>query len=270
MRHSNRARASSEKHGNRQKAGAQGPGKAYWLFGTHAVSAAIRNKNRTILQVLATEDAASALRKTSGTPGGPIRVEIGLLDPRSLPPGLAERAVHQGLVAQVLPLPEPDAALLEDPTTRLVVVLDQVTDPQNIGTILRNCAVFGVDAVVAPRHHTPRETGALAKAASGALEIVPVIRVANLSRTIDRMKKAGFFVVGLDGNAQTAIADYAPLGRCALVAGAEGSGLRRLVSENCDATAALPVAERARAGGVDSLNVGVAIAVALHELVRHQ
>ncbi|NQV79077.1 MAG: RNA methyltransferase [Alphaproteobacteria bacterium] len=270
MRHSNRRHPRSETTGNRQKVATQGPGNAYWLFGTHAVSAAISNKNRTILQILATDAAAATLRKASGATGGATRPEIGPLNPRSLPVGIAERAVHQGLVAQVLPLNEPDPALLEDPATRLVVVLDQVTDPQNIGTILRNCAVFGVDAVVAPRHHTPGETGALAKAASGALEIVPVIRVANLSRTIDRMKKTGFFVIGLDGNANNAIADYAPLGRCVLVAGAEGSGLRRLVSENCDATVALPVAERARAAGVDSLNVGTAIAVALHELVHHQ
>jgi 23S rRNA (guanosine2251-2'-O)-methyltransferase len=110
----------------------------------------------------------------------------------------------------------------------------------------------------------------MAKAASGALEVVPVLRVANLARSLDLMKKNGFFVVGLAGAGDQAIADFAPVGRYALVAGAEGHGLRRLVGKHCDATVALPVANRATAAGIDSLNVGAAIAVALHELVRYQ
>jgi 23S rRNA (guanosine2251-2'-O)-methyltransferase len=156
------------------------------------------------------------------------------------------------------------------PNTQRVIALDQVTDPQNMGAILRTCAVFGVQAVIVPRHNTPRETGALAKAASGALEIVPILRVTNLSRALDGLKKSGFFVIGLAGEAERTIGDFAPLERCVLVAGAEGQGLRRLVREHCDATVALPVAPTAQTAGIDSLNVGAAVAVALHDLVRCQ
>ncbi len=187
-----------------------------------------------------------------------------------LPVGLNDKAAHQGLIAEVLPLPEADTLLLDRPATQLVVVLDQITDPQNMGAILRTCAVFGVDAVVVPRHNAPGETGAMGKAASGALDVVPIVRVPNLSRSLDQMKKSGMFIVGLAGDAERSIADYAPLGRCALVAGAEGTGLRRLVREHCDVTVAFPVAKEAKAAGIDSLNVGAAVAVGLHELVRHQ
>ena len=270
MQRSNPSRRHGNRPGNRSKSHSQGPEGSFWLYGTHAVLAAIGNKNRKILQVLATDTAAANLRQAIAGRDRPDLPAVAALDPRSLPPGVAETAVHQGLLAQVLQLPETDPAILEDPQTTRLVALDQITDPQNVGAILRNCAVFGVDAIIAPRHHTPRETGALAKAASGALEIVPIVRVANLSRTLDHMKKGGFFVIGLDGGADRRFDDYAPLGRCVLVAGAEGHGLRRLVGEHCDATVALPVAARARAAGVDSLNVAAAVAVALHELVRHQ
>ena len=244
--------------------------KTYWLYGTHPVNAALANKNRRILRILATSAGAKALIPPGAQDDLPERPLPEPLDPKTLPEGVAEWAVHQGLLAQVRPLPESDPALIERPETNRLVVLDQVTDPQNMGAILRTCAVFGVDGVVVPRHNAPGETGAMAKAASGALEVVPVLRVANLARSLDLMKKSGLFVIGLAGAADQAIADFAPVGRYALVAGAEGHGLRRLVGKHCDATVALPVANRATAAGIDSLNVGAAIAVALHELVRYQ
>jgi len=244
--------------------------KTYWIYGGHPVNAALANKNRRIHRVLATSAGARALISSRAYNSLPERPLLEPLDPKSLPKGVPEWAVHQGLLAQVRPLPEPDPALIERPETKKIVVLDQVTDPQNMGAILRTCAVFGVDGVVVPRHNAPGETGAMAKAAVGALEVVPVLRVTNLARSLDLMKKAGFFVIGLAGNADQAIADFAPVGRYALVAGAEGRGLRRLVREHCDATVAFPIANRATVAGIDSLNVGAAIAVALHELVRYE
>ena len=271
MPHSNRR---SRQKPNRPRAARSSSGGAagntFWLYGTHAVNAAIANENRRIMRILATTAGAKTLQPPAMNGSMPERPTPEPLDPAALPDGVPERAVHQGLLAQVRPLPEPDLTLIERPETRRLVVLDQVTDPQNMGAILRTCAVFGVDAVVVPRHNAPGETGAMAKAASGALEVVPVVRVANLARSLDLMKKSGLFVIGLAGGADQKIADFAPVGRYALVAGAEGHGLRRLVGEHCDASVALPVDERATAAGIDSLNVGTAIAVALHELVRYQ
>lgn len=271
MPHNKRPAPKGSPHSRRNRPRKEkSPDGTYWLYGIHAVRAAFSNKNRRILRILANASGAEALDAATMATRPADRPTLEPLDSRALPPGIQEQAVHQGLLAEVWPLPAPDPALLDLPDTRRVIALDQVTDPQNMGAILRTCAVFGVQAVIVPRHNTPGETGALAKAASGALEIVPILRVANLSRSLDGLKKSGFFVIGLAGEAEQAIGDYAPLNRCVLVAGAEGRGLRRLVREHCDATVALPVAPKAKTAGIDSLNVATAVAVALHDLVRCQ
>jgi len=271
MRHSNRpAHASPGRPRRYRSKGNKTADGTYWLYGVHAVNAAIANKNRTILRILANTAGKKALDTATRAALPADRPAPEPLDLSALPAGISETAVHQGLLAEVRPLPAPDLALLDRPDTRRVIALDQVTDPRNMGAILRTCAVFGVQAMIVPRHNTPGETGTLAKAASGALEFVPILRVTNLSRSLDGMKKSGFFVIGLAGEADRAIDDFAPLDRCVLVAGAEGQGLRRLVREHCDATVALPVAAAARTAGIDSLNVGAAVAVALHDLVRCQ
>jgi 23S rRNA (guanosine2251-2'-O)-methyltransferase len=245
--------------------GAQTGGSGYWMWGRHTVLAALRNPNRRILRIMAAEATADEARQAlAGRPGGPTP-SVERLDPQvDLPPD----AVHQGLAALVAPLPDPDPAMLEAPGPALVVALDQVNDPRNVGAILRTAAVFGASAIVAPRDNMPGESGVMAKAASGALEVVPVIRVTNLSRTLDSLKRADYFAVGLDAAGSSTIEAHLPLPRAVLVAGAEGRGLRRLVREHCDVLVALPVGPAAKRAGIDSLNVGAAVAVALHELVR--
>jgi 23S rRNA (guanosine2251-2'-O)-methyltransferase len=183
---------------------------------------------------------------------------------------LPEGAVHQGLALRVQPLAQPDLpGLLADlPSSAgagkplVVVALDRVTDPQNVGAILRSAAAFGATAVIAPHHHAAPETGALAKAASGALEHVPYVRFGNLARALDRLKAAGFWVLGLAAESATTIAEADASGRLVLVLGAEGGGLRRLTRARCDLLARLPTG-----GAIGQLNVSNAAAVALYELL---
>ena len=180
-----------------------------------------------------------------------------------LPPG----AVHQGLAAKVHPLPdrgiEDVIAEAESLNHAHVMILDQVTDPQNVGAILRSAAAFGALAVILTERHAAPETGALAKAASGALEHVPLIRVANLARALELLKKGGFWIAGLAAEASQTLADAKLTGKVGLALGAEGPGLRRLTREHCDLLVRLPTG-----GPIDHLNVSNAAAVALYELVR--
>ncbi|MEY3729718.1 MAG: hypothetical protein RLZZ57_474, partial [Pseudomonadota bacterium] len=177
---------------------------------------------------------------------------------------LTEDAVHQGVALLVEPL-EPVA--LEDAIAASdgpVLLLDQVTDPRNVGAILRSAAAFGAACVVLQDRHAPPETGALARAASGALDIVPVVREVNLSRAIASLQKAGFWVMGLAGDASRTLAEARPRDRrVALVLGAEDTGLRRLQRETCDELVRLPITP-----AMESLNVAAAAAVALYEVIR--
>jgi 23S rRNA (guanosine2251-2'-O)-methyltransferase len=233
-----------------------------WLYGLHAVAAALGNPNRHRRRLLATAQGRDALKATGVADfGAAVQVvERSEIEAR-LPPG----AVHQGvaLLADPLaevPLPEVCAGAAADAR---VVVLDQATDPRNVGAVLRAAAAFGATAVIAQSRHAPEATGALAKAASGALETVPLIRVANLARALEKLKDAEFWCVGLDGGAEGTIAEALPRGRVALVLGAEGAGLRRLTRETCDELARIPITDT-----VESLNVAAAAAVALYEVVR--
>jgi len=235
-----------------------------WLYGVHAVLAALANPERRVRRLLATPEAerqheAALAAHPALAVERAERAEIESL----LPPG----AVHQGLALLCEQLPALDVADVEalaaGRDSAVVVVLDQVTDPHNVGAVLRSAAAFGAVAVVVQERHAPDETGALAKAASGALERMPVVRATNLARALDRLKQAGFWCAGLAADAPATLAAAGLAGKVALVLGSEGEGLRRLVREHCDVLVRLPMT-----GAVESLNVSNAAAVALYEFAR--
>ena len=245
----------------RRPAAPEGTG---WLWGVHAVEAALVNPARDLLRVLATPDrvrgAEAALHRRPG-PAPPVRVEAeddgGIA--RLLPPG----AVHGGVAALAADLPDPGLEALLAPAQGVLLVLDQVTDPQNVGAVLRSAAAFGAKGAVLQDRHSPALAGALAKAAAGAVDRLPVARVVNLSRALERIAEAGWRTVGLAGEAATTLDEAAGEGPVALVLGSEGEGLRRLVAEHCDVLARIPMP-----GGLESLNVSAAGAVALYEATR--
>lgn len=191
----------------------------------------------------------------------------------SLAESLPDGAVHQGLALKTEPLIQPELPDLlaglppfgPGAATAVIVALDQITDPQNVGAILRSAAAFGAAAVVATRRHAAPESGALAKAASGALEHLAYLQVVNLARALDQLRAAGFWILGLAAEAPTTIAEARATGRVLLVLGAEGTGLRRLTRERCDLLVRLPTT-----GPIGELNVSNAAAVALYELLGRQ
>jgi 23S rRNA (guanosine2251-2'-O)-methyltransferase len=228
------------------------------------VASALQNPARRVRRLVAVTDAAEWLAgKLAQAKAKAPKPDI--LDRFALEALLPEGAVHQGVALLPEKLPEPalEEAIARGGERALVVLLDRATDPHNVGAVLRSAAVFGAAAVVVPDYGAPDITGALAKSASGAVEQVPLIRVVNLARTMDALKEAGFWCVGLDEEAERPLAGIAPPGRIALALGAEGAGLRRLTRERCDALARLPAA-----GPIKSLNVSNAAAVALYELTR--
>lgn len=241
-----------------------------WLYGIHPVLAALANPDRRVLRIVLTPDSDAALGPRIGalgqSRGGDLpRPEI--LPREALERLIARGAVHQGVAAKVDALEEPHLddiiRATEGQGSARVVVLDQVTDPHNVGAIIRSAAAFGVAGVLVLERHAPGQTGTMAKAASGAIERVPIVRVVNLARALDDLKKAGFWCVGLDAGATTAISEADLTGKVALVLGAEGEGLRRLTRERCDMMVRIPIA-----GATESLNVSNAAAVALYELTR--
>ncbi|MGE0653465.1 MAG: 23S rRNA (guanosine(2251)-2'-O)-methyltransferase RlmB [Alphaproteobacteria bacterium] len=246
-------------------------GGAYWIYGSHAVKAALANPQRRVQRLLLVPESdegreilALSARELSD-PRGMLGVESA--ERSEIARLLPEGAVHQGMAALVQPLSQIhleeicDQAADQDQAT--VVILDQVTDPHNVGAILRSAAAFGALAVVLTDRNAPPETGALAKAASGALEALPLIRVTNLVRALDILKQAGFWCAGLAADGPQTLAEARLTGRVALVCGSEGEGLRRLTRERCDLLVRLPTR-----GPIGHLNVSNAAAVALYELVR--
>ena len=230
-----------------------------WLYGLHAVAAALRNPHRRLRRLVVTEEAEAALAEAAPQPW-PLMAER--MERTRLDGLLGRDVVHQGIGLLADPLAPPGLAqVLERPGP--VLVLDQVTDPRNVGAILRSAAAFGVAAVIVQDRHAPEETGALAKAASGALELVPLLRAVNLARTLVALKAAGLWTVGLAASGAPLRGAALSQRRVALVLGAEGEGLRRLTRETCDELAGL-----AMAGLMESLNVSAAAAVALYELRR--
>ncbi len=238
----------------------EAPRGTVWLYGQHAVAAALGNPARRLRRLMVTDEAGAALAESLPQPWAipAERVERARLDQL-----LGRDVVHQGLALLADPLATPTLQqALERPGP--VLVLDQVTDPRNIGAILRSAAAFGASAVITQDRNAPEETGALAKAASGALETVPLMRAVNIARTLVALKAANLWVIGLDAAGGRPLSGAALAGRrIALVLGAEGTGLRRLTRETCDEVAGL-----ATQGAMESLNVAAAAAVALYELTR--
>jgi 23S rRNA (guanosine2251-2'-O)-methyltransferase len=230
-----------------------------WLYGHHAVAAALANPNRRLRRLLLTEEAEAALGKLLPPPWAvsPERVERSRLDTL-----LGRDIVHQGAALLADPLAPPSLqSVLEKPG--VIIVLDQVTDPRNVGAIMRSAAAFGAAAVITQDRNAPEETGGLAKAASGALEKMPLLRAVNIARTIIALKAANVWCIGLDAAGKPLSGPAFADRRVALVLGAEGEGLRRLTRETCDEIAGLTIK-----GAVESLNVSAAASVALYELSR--
>lgn len=231
-----------------------------WLFGLHAVRDALVNPARQKLRLVLTKNAADKLADAIAAGG----LEPEIVDPRKFDVPIDEGSVHQGAALEVKPL---NWGSLQDIAASgegapLLVLLDRVTDPHNVGAVLRSAEVFGARAVIAPQRHSAPETGALAKTASGALERQPYLRVVNLADAMEELKAMGYILLGLDGEAEVTLgealaeAGSRPIG---LVMGAEGPGLRDKTRDTCDRLVRIPAS-----GGFGSLNVSTAAAVALY------
>ena len=239
------------------------PSDGLWLFGRHAVLAALENPSRIIKKLIISRRNHNQYREALTE----IHLNIRELNPEIVPVEqfekiFAEGSVHQGIALLTTPLPTPyldECCAITPDEKNLLLVLDQVTDPHNVGAIIRSAAAFGAKAIITTDRHAPLESGALAKSASGALETMPWVRVTNLSRAMDKLAEMGYWRIGLDGHAEQDIrnADY---GRnIALIMGAEGKGIRKGTADHCDALVKLPIKRT-----VESLNVSNAAAVALY------
>lgn len=234
---------------------------SFWLYGVHPARAALRNAGRTILRAVVTDGAWRELERDwrgdlETRPAATAKIA------QMLPPG----AVHQGVALLCEPLPSPDLAQVieaETPGRRRIAVLDQITDPHNEGAILRSAAAFGLTAVVVQDRHSPPESGVLAKAASGALDLVPRVTVVNIARALEEMGRLGIWRIALASDGAENLRESLAAGDVAVVLGAEGGGLRRLVRERCDTSGSIPMEAK-----MASLNVSNAAAIAFYEIAR--
>jgi 23S rRNA (guanosine2251-2'-O)-methyltransferase len=261
-------RLDSEGGGRRERRSREGnAGGGDWIWGRHAVAAALENPARApFRRLVATAEALKALQADRG---GRAALEASGLIPetlanagevaRLLPPG----AVHQGVALAAAALEPVDLEAVADPAQGVLLMLDQVTDPQNVGAIFRSAAAFGARGVILQDRHAPPFTGALTKAAAGAIDRVPTVRVVNLARALERLGELGWRSVGLAGEAGTDLAETLDGQPTVLVLGSEGEGLRRLVGEHCEVLARIPMP-----GGFESLNVASAAAISLYEAAR--
>jgi 23S rRNA (guanosine2251-2'-O)-methyltransferase len=227
------------------------------MYGWHTVTAALRNPARHIRKLLVTENAARKLAEEGIEP----KLAPEVVRPSAIAERLLPDAVHQGLYLETDPLPSP--AVEKIPARGVVLVLDQITDPHNVGAIFRSAAAFAATAIVTTQRHSPDATGALAKAASGALEHVPLVNVQNLARGLAALKESGFLVVGLDSDGEADLSALKLRAPLALVLGAEGKGLRQLTKEICDHVARIDLP-----GEIRSLNVSNAAALGLYVASR--
>ena len=234
------------------------------LYGRHACLAALANKQRRISKIWGLKENQNEIKEALRQ-NNRENIPFVVAERKDLEKMLPKEAVHQGFVIQTQELEnysieEICEQALEKKDCH-VLILDQVTDPQNIGAIIRSCVAFDTLALVVQDKNSPQETGAMAKASAGMIEHLPICRVTNLSRAIKQLQENGFWVIGMDGYATQTIDQINKSGKIAIVMGSEGKGMRRLVEENCDSTVKLPISEK-----VESLNVSTAAAIALYEI----
>lgn len=227
------------------------------LWGRHAVEAALKNPERQHRKLWATREGIASLDGEL-----PPNFPVEYADGPDLDRLVARDAPHQGLVLECAPLPDIHLdEVLSGEAARPLVLLDQVTDPHNLGAIMRSAAAFGAAALITQDRHAPPEGGVVGKSASGALEVLPWVRVVNLARALEQIAEAGYWRIGLTGEAEAALGDALPAGPVAIVLGAEGAGMRQNIASHCDALARLPIGE-----AVESLNVSNAAAISLYAI----
>lgn len=247
----------------------------YWLYGAHACLAAIANPARQVRRIVMSTSSDSDLEAAACEAANEVledypealRPQIEHKDRRELEALLPRDAVHQGICMDCTPLPYPvieDVLELADgKSSACVLVLDQATDPRNIGSVMRTAAALGAIAVIVQDKHAPEITGSMAKAASGAVERLPLVRATNLARTLGQLKQAEFWTVGFDGHATEYLSAKTLQGRNVIVLGAEGAGMRRLTRETCDLLVKIPISEN-----MESLNLSNAAAIAMYQFVQ--
>ncbi len=255
--HPNRGYNDARTHEKKALSGGGSSG-GHFVYGWHAVNAALANPERSVTRILASPAAAEKLKLPARRLPNPH-----IMEPRELDRILGSESVHQGIAAELRPL-EPyaieDIINIDNPKGP-IVILDQVSDPHNVGAIMRSAAAYDAIAVVYPKDHSAPETATMAKAASGALDLVKRVQVTNLATAMRELKEAGWWIIGLEGESKTLFSNIKFAAKTVLVLGAEGKGMRRLTADCCDERARLPMGE-----GMESLNVSNAAAIALYQL----
>lgn len=224
----------------------------YFIYGKHASIAALANKNRIIHRIITTEKNLNLIPKTH-------KDKVEILTPQDISKIIQQDSTHQGIAVKVSPIASSSLEDIAFPENATLAILDQVTDPHNLGAILRNALAFGISGIIIPVDNATTENGVVAKASSGALEIVPLFRVINIAATIEYLKKQQFWIVGLDGEASDILSPKHLSGKACIVLGAEGSGLRRLTRAHCDFLTKIDIKSE-----MESLNVSAASAVAFY------
>lgn len=236
------------------------------IYGRHSVCAAILNDKRQIFAIYTTTENYSEIKNLCQKNHRNEEI-IKIVERKEFNKLTPQDAVHQGIAAIVKELDYYDlhdiCNMAENLDNCHILILDQVTDPQNIGAIIRSCVAFNTLALIVQDKNSPTESGAMAKASAGMIEHLPIVRATNLSRAIETLKKAGFWIIGMDGYAQTTIDKINKTGKTAIIMGNEGKGMRRLIEEACDSTVKLPISEK-----VESLNVATAAAITLYEISK--
>ena len=228
-----------------------------WIFGLHACLAALSNPDRICHEILLTNQNKNIVAKNNNK-----KMLVRITDNKEISKVAGHESVHQGIAMRVDLLPNKTLEHYMCKENSLVVILDQITDPRNLGAILRAAAAFQVDCVIAQNHNSAQETGVLAKAASGGLDIVPICRVINIAKSIEILKKHGYWIYGLDCSGSLILQQEIPAKKSAIVLGSEGSGMRSLVKKSCDITLRINTA-------IESLNVSMAAGIAMHHFSAH-